>query len=313
MSLVLPKKRLDELYRELIHKEKIKDKSDIATTFDRDKSYVTQIFNGHKPMSDGFAISLSIHYGVNRDWLTAGTGDIFSRAPYTENNPESIREKHPNKKGGNTVENMANNSNFIGSITAVDLNQTDYSGVGMPNQNDDVITALMNADRRYTMTDNSLGPVFPEGTILALKLKEDGIMREGKIYVLETNSEMYVGHIWDAGENWECVAENNEEVYGVKHTKAGKLIYPDFKILKTKVERYYNIVAIGRLVNGMMYTPPLNLCPNSPVSESLNGATRLNVLPLSALCISIWSASISTILIRLPSSRLGSIFSCVMG
>lgn len=83
------KDRLVKAFDELRYLKKIKSQTDFGEQLDYNKSYVSELFNERKPITEGVANAIQTKFAINADWLLKGEGEMFGK-PTPQEPPKEI-------------------------------------------------------------------------------------------------------------------------------------------------------------------------------------------------------------------------------
>ena len=86
MSQTDLKDRLHKVLRELVHSNTVKNQMDFSTQLGINKSHMSEIMNGRKPITEGLVNSVCVKFGISELWLKEGIGEMF--------NKDSRRKRH---------------------------------------------------------------------------------------------------------------------------------------------------------------------------------------------------------------------------
>lgn len=86
------KDRLQKLYKELIHKEYIEKKEDLAPFLGFSVSYTSQMFFGEKEITDKFCERIFTKIGIGKEWIMNG-GEMPHLKPASSIKPDNPENK----------------------------------------------------------------------------------------------------------------------------------------------------------------------------------------------------------------------------
>lgn len=71
------RERFNDIYTTLLALKKVASKSDFATKLGYNRSYISELFNEKKEITELFARALESKFHVSSEWLLHGTGQMF--------------------------------------------------------------------------------------------------------------------------------------------------------------------------------------------------------------------------------------------
>lgn len=84
--------RLTQSYAHLKKSRLVKNKSDFAEKLGYNRSYITELLNGGKPITELFAGRLEEKFNIDREWLITGDGNMLAPVIRIHGNSDSVYE-----------------------------------------------------------------------------------------------------------------------------------------------------------------------------------------------------------------------------
>lgn len=88
MGIEFAKDRLVKAFEELRYSKKISSQTDFGKKLGYNKSYISELFNGHKPITSSLAGEIQTKFGINAIWIIGGIGNMYAKDDDGLNNTE---------------------------------------------------------------------------------------------------------------------------------------------------------------------------------------------------------------------------------
>lgn len=220
--------RFFQIVNYLMENRKIYNQSDLANLLCIDKSYITNIKNGKKPVTDTIADKLVETFPeTNREWLMDGKGQMLNVPDADAPSPAC---------GGRSAALIP-----LIPIEAVAGFGTEENGGVRCEECDRYLVPdfdRLGAEFLIRVSGSSMYPKYSNGDVLACrKVREILFYQWGKIYVVDSSQGALVKRIFEDSSNLDnvlCVSENREK-------------YPPFSIPKSDIRSLSVVVGVVRM------------------------------------------------------------------
>lgn len=191
--------RFQQIVDYLIDSRKVFNQSDLSKLLDINRSYITNIKCGKKPVTDSIVDKIVESFPeINRTWLLTGKGHMLSDDTVFDvsgENKSSLVPLLPVSTQGGTLNDYV-----------VSIKDTDCEKIASP----------VKADFAITVTGDSMAPEYPSGAmVLVKKIDEKAFIEWGRVYVLDTCNGTVIKEIrkGNSDEEVECVSINTDPKY----------------------------------------------------------------------------------------------------
>lgn len=86
------KERFNDIYHALLASKKVSNKTDFAAKLGYNRSYISELFNEKKEITELFARSLESSFHISPDWLLNGNGQMFVTGYNADNSYNIVSE-----------------------------------------------------------------------------------------------------------------------------------------------------------------------------------------------------------------------------
>lgn len=223
---------------ELIKKTGL-NQTQFAREADMRQNNLSEILSGKRVIGSNVINKLVISFGINKDWLITGEGEMFERREereikYLDNELLAKSMKVIPKKKKESMSKLDTRPRIpytasAGSLTSAVEGVTTDQCEQIP-----VITAFPRYDYTMIVKGDSMYPNYEGGDEVACKRIDDtSFIQWGKVHVLDTAQGIVIKRIYDDVGNIRCVSYNKE--------------YPDFTVSKEEVYSISLVVGMLRL------------------------------------------------------------------
>jgi len=223
MSINSAKDRLVKAFEHLRYLKKVSSQTDFGEQIGYNKSHVSELMNGKKPVTNNLAATLRTKFGIDAGWLITGNGNMIV------DEPEKPLKKVPvlgEAAAGNDMQ-MTYNDNTTQELEYIDVGDL-----------------LRDSEAAFTVYGNSMNPNYPSGCILGIKRNYDGFIQPGEIYLLETKSNRVFKRLYhnEAMTAYVCFSDN--VMVHENGAMKGKYYYPPFEVKYEDVIRLHDVTGM---------------------------------------------------------------------
>lgn len=217
--------RFRELFDRLKNDGKIYNATDLSVKLEVDKSYISELRNNKRNITEQFVASLvSVFNDVSAEWLLTGEGEML-KTPAPE---EKVSEK--------TLIPFYSNVVSVGGINERVANIDETQIIDVDAQMIDTGDWFRSATAAIVQYGDSMVE-YPHGSILAVRrLTDFRNITTGKSYVIETNDYRVTKQLVDVDPEYFIAYSTNKET-----RPDGSLIHAPFKIYKELI-RHIDVV-----------------------------------------------------------------------
>lgn len=194
---MIDNKELKTLIKRLVFSDKIVNQADFASKLGYERSTISGMTSGKKPISESFANKVCEIFDVNLDWMRTGDGEMLK----VEDNDTALTHTQnevpllPISAHGGTL------NDFVVSVL--------HSECEM------VISPIKGVDFVMPIAGDSMAPEYPSGSYVHVKkINERAFIEWGKVYVLDTCNGIVIKEIHEGKEECvKCVSINPDPKY----------------------------------------------------------------------------------------------------
>lgn len=206
---MIDNKDLKALIKQLVFSDKVVNQADFALKLGYERSTISGMTSGKKPISESFANKVCEIFDVNLDWMRTGKGEMLKIADTEMYTPCAHVPLLPMSAQGGSL------NDFVISVKSNDCEM--------------VVSPINGAEYAMPVSGDSMSPEYPSGSqILIKRINEKAFIDWGKVYVLDTCNGTVIKKLMPSAEGNKdrvrCVSINPEyppfevglcDVYGV--------------------------------------------------------------------------------------------------
>lgn len=194
---MIDNKELKTLIKRLVFSDKIVNQADFASKLGYERSTISGMTSGKKPISESFANKVCEIFDVNLDWMRTGDGEMLkdigngNALMHTLSGVPLL----PISAQGGTL------NDFVMSVKDGDCER--------------IISPIKGIDFVMPIAGDSMAPEYPSGSYVHVKkINEHSFIEWGKVYVLDTCNGIVIKEIHEGNEGCvKCVSINPDPKY----------------------------------------------------------------------------------------------------
>lgn len=157
-------------------------------------TYLSDLIGGRNPLSESYSDKLNTVFGVNKDYLRTGVGDMFTK---------HVKNTFEYSIGGNEIKPTAELSGkppyetYLLPLSAMGGPLSGFAADSVTLANcEKIVSPIEDVDFAITIYGESMYPKYPSGArLLIKKINPDIFIDWGKAYVLDTSNGVIVKEV----------------------------------------------------------------------------------------------------------------------
>lgn len=224
---------LKHLIKHLVFSDKVANQADFASKLGYERSTISGMTSGKKPISEAFANKVCEIFDVNIDWLRSGQGEM-------------LKENISNKQHSDNDEVLTGKviPLYDAAASAGTAYSTNTNAVSLPMAMIEIGALLNDSQMALRVYGNSMIPNYPAGCIVGLRVHNDRFIVPGNVYVVETMDDRYIKRLYYNEDKtaFDCSSDNH--MVHDDGPRKGKFFYPNFEIPLEDVRRLFKVVGV---------------------------------------------------------------------
>lgn len=213
--------RFKSVFEYLRGQRRVHNQSDLAKLLNKQRSYISEIMNGGRTMSEQFvSLFCSVFTDVNPDWLMTGKGSMLR-----DGQMSSRIQPDESDETAKVV--------LLLPVSAQGGSLDDFVVSVKESECEKVVSPIRGVDFAMTVSGDSMSPEYPNGSrVFIKKINEKAFIEWGKVYVLDTCNGTVIKTLVPSGKEGyvKCVSINPDPIFAPFEV-ALEDIYGIYKVL----------------------------------------------------------------------------------